>query len=212
MRKTIPAGLVLALLATLATVAPAAAWHVDVGCEEIRYVQWEYKVFTADGQEVTDGWTDQDTDLTPGTYIVKFKNGEKSRVEIEACPAPSIVASGMLCGDPRAWVRYDNTGNVAVDTRLTFLPGDKTKPSIRKYVRRTIPAGATRVVGPRWVRGQVRVQVRIDGAWQRLFSYKVGKTLRPKGWDRGGCPSDRFGSPAWTTPHITGAYGRLTIA
>ena len=117
----------------------------------------------------------------------------------------SVNAFAIVCGDPRLWVRTTNKGEVATQVRVTFVRGNKDKPALRKSVVRNLGVGKTRVIGPRWVRGPVKVQVKAEGTWRTALAFRVGKDVTPKGWGKAGCPDDRFGTPTFTKPAAKGA-------
>lgn len=118
-----------------------------------------------------------------------------------------VVARGMLCGDPRLGVRVASKGDVAATVRLSFMPGDQSKTQ-RRYVTKTVAAGSTKIIWPRWVRGWVGLSVfdPSTDSWERLFSFRVGKQLKPSAWGTNGCPSSRFAKPNFRKAHIIGSY------
>ena len=201
-------------LAAVAIATPAAAWSVGTACELIKYTGDEYKVYTTDWQLVQD-WTTQDTVVDPGTYKVKFTNGEKMTVVIEECPPPrqervAVNGRGKECGDPRLWTRGRNKGTIPATIQLTFTPGNKDKfpDGFIRTVQKTVPVGGVKTIGPRWVRGLVTFSVYdpSDDQFHTLFSFQQGKDLKPHRWGKNGCPANRFGTPTFKNPDISGSY------
>lgn len=116
-------------------------------------------------------------------------------------PVVKANAFAMLCGDPRLWVRVTNKGEVPVRARLTFVQGDKSKPTRLRAVVKTVGVGKTKIIGPRWVRGPVKL--RLDG--QLAFGFRVPKDLKPRRWGKGGCPDGRSGTPTFAKAMAKGS-------
>lgn len=211
MLRTIVIALTLALVASVATIVPVAAWHVDTSCESIDYDGYTYRVYQ-DGQLIQD-WTKGDTAVSPGTYLVKFTNGEKRIYTIEPCPRLDVTVRGMLCGDPRASWKFVNKGDVPATFAWTYLPGKKTATT-RKTQYISVSPGATRKVINRWVRGWVAMRV-FDPNRQRFValpdaSYRVGKTLKSSRWGTNGCPAGLTrGLPDFRKAHVLDTYRRV---
>jgi len=209
--RTIATALTLALIAPLLASTSALAWHVETACEAIKYDGYAYQVY--DGNDLIQDWTKGDTKVGPGTYKVKFTNGEKTTVEIEPCPPTEPLpvkayAKGQLCGDPRAFTKVRNRGEVALKVRISYIPGNKDKPAKRKFEKRALDPGQATVFGQTWVRKTYKAQVKdpTTKTWETMFQYTVGKTLRPKPWGKGACPDDRFGTPGFGNPMVAGGY------
>lgn len=213
-KNTIVAAMMAALVASLLSVSAAVAWHVETSCELIEYDGYEYKVMTTDYDLVQD-WTSEDTAVAAGTYIVKFRNGEKRKYTIDPCPRSSlnVVVRGMLCGDPRASWKFVNKGDIPATFRWSWLPGNKSITT-RKHQVVTVAPGASRKILHRWVRGWVAMRVYDPGLGRYVAlsdaSYRVGKTLESSWWGTNGCPSGLLaGSPDFRKAHVIDRYSRV---
>ena len=126
------------------------------------------------------------------------------------CPPPepkvlNVEADVMVCGDPRMWVRVENTGTVDTSIKWVFRDGNKAKGAPRKVVTTSLPAGVTKVLGARWVLGSgapVKIKFWRPQAqyWAPLLKFE-NQWGEP--WGTAGCPADRFGTPSWDSPRYT---------
>jgi hypothetical protein len=120
-------------------------------------------------------------------------------------PVLEVEADVLVCGDPRMWVRWENTGNVDTKVKWVFRDGNKKKGALLKRVENPLDAGQTRIKGPRWVLGggatvKLKVYDPINEWWFRILEFK---NYRDGRWGEGDCPADRFGTPTWNDPTHT---------
>lgn len=122
-----------------------------------------------------------------------------------ACNTPKelkVEADVLVCGDPRMWVRWENTGNVDTAVKWVFRDGNKKKGALLKRVVKPLDAQQTKVTGPRWVLGngaivKLKVWDPINEWW---FSILKFRNFRDGRWGEGDCPENRFGTPTWENP------------
>lgn len=117
-------------------------------------------------------------------------------------PRLDVEADVVVCGDPRMWVRWQNTGNVDTRLKWVFRDGNKQKGALLKRVVKPLDAGRTKITGPRWVLGNgatVRLKV-YDPINEWWFSILTFRNYRDGQWGQGDCPANRFGTPTWENP------------
>jgi hypothetical protein len=129
------------------------------------------------------------------------------------CPPPEppqedvfqVDADAVICGDPRLWVQYENSGNVDSTAKLVFFKGSQKR--FGKVVKKTsLDAGVTKVIGPRWIRGGgAKVVVKawdpLEQSWALLLKWE--QRTFGDAWGTGDCPVNRFGEPTFENPRYT---------
>ena len=120
-------------------------------------------------------------------------------------PEPQVFgveADVKVCGDPRMWVRYENTGDIDTTVKWVFRDGNKQKGSPKVVVQRYLGAGSTIVLGSRWVLGngavvKVKAYDPVNEWWFAVLKFRNYWDGR---WGEGDCPANRFGTPTWDDP------------
>ncbi len=216
------AGLMLAstvgvtpVLAT--TVVPA--WHVNTyECEapgssggvivpDADWASGGLTVFIAGTQtKVGQVGQGESLDLPAGSYRGEWKDSEEEeffKIKND-CPRSELQvdAQMMVCGDPRMWVQGINDGDVDSAIKWVFYKGSMKKFG-KVTLKKSLPAGTTKVWGPRWVRGsgamvKIRAWNPLTEDWDLLMKFPQRGTAP---WGTAGCPDDRFGEPDWDQAH-----------
>jgi len=103
------------------------------------------------------------------------------------------------------WVRGENSGNVDSGLKVVFYKGSQ-KEFGKVTVKKTLPGGVTKIVGPRWVRGGgATVKIRTWNPDTEVWDLRIKFDQNEYGdaWGTGDCPENRFGEPTWENPRYT---------
>jgi hypothetical protein len=118
-----------------------------------------------------------------------------------------VDIDAIVCGDPRLFAQYENSGDLDSAVKLVFRAG-KYKQFNKRVIKTQLDAGESAVIGPRWIRGggawvKFRIWDPIAESWSDPPALAWQQQTFGEPWGTLGCPADRFGEPSFETPRYT---------